>query len=166
MKHDGLNMIRTSQLTQEQTITATRNTPYLSLKNYRSVIFTFYGDIGRANAADDTTITLRQAKTGSGGSAKAFTPRRAYLREGSTIDAAIQDTPTEVSGGSMVTNGNMHSILDVEVDASELDLANDFAFVRASTAAVGSATRTASFHAVSYGPRHMTDPRHLANPRT
>ena len=166
MKHEALNMLRTSKLTQEAAISSGQNTPYLSLKNYRSVVFTFYGDIGRANAADDTTITIQQADTNSGGNAKTLTPRRAYRREGSSIANAIGATPTEVAGDAMVTNGNMHSILDIEIDAAELDVNNDFAFVRARFTAVGSGTRTASFSGISYGARHMTDPVHLANPRT
>ena len=94
----------------------------MSLKNYRSVVFSFYGDEGRTGASDDTTITLQQATTAAGGNVKTFTPRRAYRREGSTISNAIGATATVREGDSLVTNGNGHSILDVEIDASELDV--------------------------------------------
>ena len=165
MKHEALNMLRTIPLTQEAAISTAQNTPYVSVKNYRSVVFSFYGDEGRSGASDDTTITLQQATTAAGGSAKTFTPRRAYRREGTTISNAIGATATVREGDSLVTNGNGHSILDVEIDASELDVANRFAYVRAQFAAVSGGTRTARFSAIAYGPRYATSPEHLINPR-
>ena len=166
MKHEALNTLKTVPLTQEVAISTAQNAPYLSLKNYRGLVITFYGDAGRSLAADDTTITLQQATDNSGGSAKAFTPRRAYLREGSSQINAISDAASEVAGDSLVTNGDGHSILDIEIDASELDLANDFAYIRPRFAAVSGGTRTARFSAIAYGPRHATNPENLANPRS
>ena len=161
MKHEALNMLRTLPMTQEAAISTAQNTTYMSMKDYRSLVISFYGDTGRSSNSDDTTITLQQAKTSAGGSAKTLTPRRAYLREGNSLANALKATPTEVVGSAMVTNGDGHSILDIEIDASELDLANDFAYVRARFAAVGSGTRTARFDCIAYGPRYATNPEHL-----
>ena len=164
MKHEALNHLRTLELTAEATIATAQNTPYVSLKNYRSVVFTFLGDIGRTGASDDTTITIQQATTNSGGDVKAITPRRAYRREALTFVEASQAIPTELAGNAMLTNGNQISIVDIEIDASELDVSNGFAYVRARFAAVASGTRRARFAAIAYGPRYATDPVHLADP--
>ena len=165
MKHSALNEMRTVSLTAEARISAAQNTPWVSLKDYRSVVFVFTGRAGRGAAADDVAVTFQQAKTSGGGEAKAINPRRAIRREGANLAAAMAATPEEIAGDQrLVTNGDGFTELVVEFDAAELDVTNDFAYVRAQTPAVASATRVARFDAILCGPRYATDPLYLANP--
>ena len=163
--HSWMNSNRNVDLTEAATITTAQNSDWLGFKGYKGVVVTFKGSKGRAAAVDDTTISFWQAKTNAGVGAKAFTPRRAWLREGATLALANAAAPVMVdAAATFTTNGDGFSILEVEIDASTLDVDNGFAYVQGRFAAVASATRTGQFCGTAYGAYYGTSPDVLKNP--
>lgn len=164
-KRSGLNMLRTVPLLSPAAISAARTGDYMGLQHYKGVILTMIGLVGRSAAQDDTTLTVRQAQAAAGTGSKTLTPRNAYVREGATLAAAAAATPVlHEKPESIVTNGDMVSIVDIEIDAAELDVENDFTHVTLRTGAVGSGTRVVEFNGIACDPHYATDPRYLQNP--
>ena len=164
-KRSALNNLKTVPLLAAVAISAQRTGDYMGLKKYRGAVLTMVGSVGRNGANDDTTLTVLQATSAAGAGAKALTPRNAYVREGATLAAAAAATPVlHENPENIVTNGDMVSIVDIEIDAAELDVNNEFAYVTLQTAQVGSGTRTVEFNGIACDPHHATDPRYLANP--
>ena len=162
-KRDWSNCMRTIPAIVAAVITSVRSSSWFSVKDYSGVRLVVGGSVGRA--ADDVAITFRQATSAAGAGAKAITPRTATLREGSSLATAAAATATRLENPESVTlQGDMVNILEVEFDAAELDLKNDFAYVQARSAAVGSATKTVTFAGDAVGARQMLAPELLRNP--
>ena len=141
---------------------------WVGLKEYAGVVFCVVLTEGRAAANDDLAITFRQAKSAAGADAKAFTPRRAFVREHATdlpsaaaADPVVVD-PVPASG--IATNGDMSRIVLVEIDAAELDVNDDFAYVQARTPAVSSSTSVVGMTAIPCGAFHKLAPQHMRSP--
>lgn len=164
-KHSLLNTVVHVPLnTPGSATTSVVNSDYVGLKHGSCVKFTVLVEEGRAAQADDNTLTLRQAKTAGGGDVKAFVPRRAYRRAHATdIAAAAAAARRDISGSAMHIDGNETTIYEVEVDASELDLDDDFKFLQVRTAAVTSSTTQVTMSADVGGLRQKTAPEHLPN---
>lgn len=136
---------------------------WISLKESQCVTLLVVLSEGRAGAADDTTVVVRQASAAVGTGAKAFAPRRWYRKEDATdLPSTAALGWTERADGA--TNGDMTSILAVEIDASELDVENDFSYVSIRVPGVGSSGREATVIGIAGGMRHATDPTELRNP--
>jgi len=171
MKHSFLNHNKIVAVTNGTAVATTGavNSDWVSMKHGNSVVFTVIVNEGRAAAADDNTVTLRQARTAAGGGAKALVPRRAYRRAHATdLASAAEATPVEIARNAsgaidIHVDGDESSIIDIEVDASELDVNDGFAFVQARLAAVGSSTTTAAIIATVADLHHAMDPVNLPN---
>ncbi len=125
---------------------------YVSLKGYESLSIIL--SIKNATTVTGTAITLKQATTVAGGSEKAL----AFTKMWANIDAGASDTlaETAVTSNTFTTDTtNSKDLLYVmEVDASDLDVANGFDCVRLDgllmNAAVGSVTY------ILNGPRYAS----------
>ena len=159
-KHSDLNHNAMVPLSTPGTATTGRvNSDWISLAHGSGVKIEVIVTEGRAAAADDNTLTFLQATTASGGSSKAFVPRRAYRRaDGTSMQDAAAATRVEVDASDMHIDGDMTTIYEVEIDASELDVNNDFKFIRASLAGVGGSTTTATIIGRAIDLRHAVDP--------
>lgn len=170
MKHSFLNRNKTVPLaTPGSATTGAIDSDWIALKHGTGVALQVVVTKGRANDADDNTITLRQAKTAAGGDAKALVPRRAYRRAAAaSLPAAAAATPTVIERDSngaldMHVDGDQFTVYDIEIDASELDVNNDFGFIQARLSQVGSSTTTASITGTACGLFQILAPQHLAN---
>ena len=170
--HSWLNRLRMVPLSADAVITTAINSDWIGLKEYRGVIITVVTAAGRSTTQDDQTLTLRQATTNAGATAKALVPRRAYRRQGSDLAAAAAATPTvlETPSTGVHLDGDMVNIVDIELDASELDVntadvnGNHFAYVQARLPAVSGGTARAHITALAVAPRQVLAPEQLANP--
>jgi len=169
VKHSFLNRNKVVPInTPGSTTSSAINSDWVSLAHGTGVVISLTFEEGRANQADDNTLTFRQAKTAAGGDAKALVPRRAYVRAHATdVPTAAAATPTvieAVDGAIDIhVDGDLNQVIDVEFDASELDVNNDFKFVQARLAAVGSSTAQATMTAIACGLRQVLAPQHLAD---
>ncbi len=170
MKHSFLNRNKVVPILEPgSATTGALSSDWVSLAHGTGVMIQVVIEEGRAAAADDNTITLRQATSAAGAGAKALVPRRAYRRASGTsladAAAATPDVIERAADGSldMHVDGDMTTIYDIEIDASELDVNNDFAFIQAQTAAVGSSSTQVSMTAIACGLFHSLAPQHIAN---
>lgn len=170
MKHSFLNRnVVVPLVTPGSATTGALDSDWISLAHGTGVALQVVVNEGRANQADDNTITLRQAKTAAGGDAKALVPRRAYRRAHATsladAAAATREAIERASDGSidMHVDGDMSTIYDIEIDASELDVNNDFAFIQARLAAVGSSSTTVGISGTACGLFQILAPQHAPN---
>ena len=109
---------------------AARDSDWVSLKNYASVIFVVFAEAGAA--ADDVTIGIHQATSNSGADEKNVTARDYWRKQATTINVSgAYDNRTPSSGGDIVLEGSNQNILLFEVGADELDSSGGFKFVQA-----------------------------------
>ncbi|MYA17673.1 MAG: hypothetical protein F4Z28_13390 [Gammaproteobacteria bacterium] len=170
MKHSFLNRNKVVPILEPgSATTGALSSDWVSLAHGAGVAIQIVIEEGRAAAADDNTITLRQAKDAAGDDPIDLVPRRAYRRSSATsladAAAATPEVIERAADGSldMHVDGDMTTIYDIEIDASELDVNNDYAFIQARTAAVGSSTTQVSMTAIACGLFQVLAPEHLAN---
>lgn len=110
----------------------------LSLADHLTVVIS----VKNATTVTGSAITLKQATSAAGGSEKALS----FTKMWADIDAGAGDafTETTVTSDTFTTNStNSKDLLYViEVDASTLDMDNDFTWVRAGTGNATAATVT------------------------
>ena len=157
-KHSALNMMQVAEGFPIQGTASIISGDWINIAGYSSVVFLFHGEVGAA--ADDVQLSLRQSKTNSATGAKGLTPRRGWFRKQATDLTTIAQW-SHVGGANVTIEGEEANIVAVEVDAAELDLANDFAWIQARTNAGGAAAKIVGCLAIGYGPRQATDPIHL-----
>ena len=159
MKHEFLNKMQICQVIDVSTSTAAAVTSdYISLKHYRGAVVIWQAEVGAA--ANDVTITLRQAKTAAGGSSKVLTPRHGWYRK-QAADVKTIAQYTYVAGDHCVAEGSDENLIVCEIDASELDLANDFAFVAVHSDDGGAAGKLSAAIIIAVGPRQVLAPEKL-----
>lgn len=164
MKHAFLNCNRIVPIAGRSVTTAAIDSDEVSLAHGSGLVIEVVVTEGRSGASDDNTITLTQSKTAASGSSKALVPRRAYRRAHATdLASAAAAALTEIDVTDMHVDGNMTTIYDIEIDASELDVENDFEFVSAHLAAVSSSTTAAWMTAIASDLRQKVAPGEQAN---
>jgi len=169
MKHAFLNHNKAVPVVSPGTATTSAiDSDWVGLAHGAGVVFTVIVNEGRASTADDNTVTLRQATSAAGDDAKTLIPRRAYVRaSGTNLAAAAAATPSviEAENGAIDihVDGDMTSIIEIEIDASELDVNSDFTHVQARLASVGSSTTTVGITAIVTDLHHVMDPTELPN---
>lgn len=163
-KHSYLNHNKAVPLVTPGTGTGSAvNSDWVGVAHGTGVAFQVVINEGRG-ANDDNTLSFRQASAAAGTGAKALVPRRAYRRAHATdLASAAAATPEEIAGGDLHIDGEMNTIYDVEFDASELDLANNFSHIQARLGGVGSSTTTISITATVCDLRHAVDPTETPN---
>ena len=119
---------------------------WISLRNSARVGIFFTSGVG--SACDDPTLTIQQAKNACGGSVKslAICTGKAFKKQAATNLSAVT-TWTSASGCvgtgccthtlTNLTSAEQSAMWYVEFDSSELDVACQFNFIRATVADIG-----------------------------
>ena len=109
---------------------------YVSLKNYHTCSILFFKDVGTTD--EDTTLTLRQAKTVAGGSVKDLTFNRYGYKSGADLAAVGTFTRvTDNNAATLVLEGELQKIVIIEVPVREMDIANGFDCITLTTSDPG-----------------------------
>lgn len=125
-------------------ITPSTSTPdYVSMKDYRH--FTAIIQVDNATTVTGSAITLKQATAVAGTSEKALAFTKVWAN--TDIDASDALVETVVTSNTFTTDAtnNKNLMYVIEVDASELDMANGFDCIR-----VGTGNATAAVVSVTY----------------
>lgn len=112
------------------------NSLYVKLANYSRV--TFVVMVGNRAGATTPDITLTQAKTSAGGSAKALSFDTAYGVDG-VAQTINKDTlaALTVASDAVPLSANDNSVTVINIRDTQLDIANDFRYVRLNVATPG-----------------------------
>lgn len=120
--------------------TGANNGDYVNMANYNRLLILFASGLG--TAGDDPTLTVQQATSAAGGSAKALNFTTLYKKQAATSLASTgQWTKVTQAAANTYTNDTSAEqavLWAVEFKAEELDVNNGFCFVRATVADVGS----------------------------
>ncbi|MBI2834766.1 MAG: hypothetical protein HYX76_10125 [Acidobacteria bacterium] len=140
--------------------TGANNGDYVSLKQYGHVAVVFASGIG--TAGDDPTLTLQQATSVAGGSAKALNFTTMFRKQAATSLAAVGAwTKTTQAAANSYTNATAAEealIWVVEVDAADLDVVSGFDCLRATVADVGGNAQPGYLFYVLSEPRYAATP--------
>lgn len=115
---------------------------YVSLKDYQQCLVVFWAAPG--NAADDLTVTLRQAKDAAGTGVKDLAVIDRFWHKTATTNLAGTGTSTKVTQAAAATvnvpsAGNKARLWQFEVKSDALDTANGFCFIQANVGAAANA---------------------------
>lgn len=110
---------------------------WVSMENYRKLEIILFK--GAGTAGDDPVITVQQATTASGTSAKALNFTVIYEKVGTlaSTTAWTRQTQTAANTYENTASAEAQSLMVIEIDAAMLDADNGFTFVQASVADVG-----------------------------
>jgi hypothetical protein len=131
---------------------------YVSLKLYKHVAIVFQKGAGASG--EDPTITLYQATTVAGGSAKVLTFTDIYVKQGASMAAIgtfTKTTQTAASTYTSATAGEEEAVWVVEIDADELDVDGGFDCIRADISDVGSTSQIGNLLYVLTEPRYAAE---------
>lgn len=133
---------------------------WVSLKNYDRCTIIFIADSG--TAGDDPVLSLQQATDVSGTDAKDLEViDTVFVKQGASlaaIGAFTKETQTAAASYTDDTSAEVEKVWVVEVQAPELDVANDFDCLRARVADVGGNAQLGTLIYVLSHPRHAADP--------
>ena len=119
--------------------TADNNGDYVDMAKYDKVLAVLFKGIG--TAGDDPVFKLQQAKDKSGGSVKDLKFSVIYSKVGATVLNAVgqftRTTQTAATSYTDAASAENEAIIAVEIQASDLDMANGFQFVRLDIANIG-----------------------------
>lgn len=142
-----------------------RSGDWISLKGYQGVAFVFYK--GAGTAADDPTVTLRQATAVAGTSAKDLaTVTTVWKKQGTLTAVGAWTKVTQAAAATFVGDGTSaeeEGLYVIEVDAAELDRANGFDCITVNIGDVGGNAQLGCVLAVLYGGRYSGSPDSLAS---
>jgi hypothetical protein len=128
---------------------------YVSLKGYKHVTVLFVK--GDGASGEDPTITLYQATTVAGGSAKALTFTTIYVKQGADMAAIgtfTKTTQTAASTYTSATAGEQKAVWAIEIDADQLDVDNGFDCIRADISDVGDTSQIGTVLYILTEPRY------------
>lgn len=110
---------------------------WVSFEHYRRCVIVFFK--GAGTAGDDPVISVLQATAADGTGSKALNTSVVYSKVGTLTSIAqwTRNTQTAAATYTDATSAEATSIFAIEVQDSDLDLANDFAYVSVSVADVG-----------------------------
>lgn len=131
------------------------NGDYISMELYNHVAVVFYKAAG--TAGDDPTLTLQQATSAAGADAKDLDFTEIWIKQGADLEAIGQFTKTTQAASHTYTDTDSaeeQAIWVVEFDASDLDTDNEFAFLRATVADVGTNAQNGALLYVLTEPRY------------
>lgn len=137
---------------------------WINLANVERVIVHFVSAIG--TAGDDPIITLKQATSAAGGSAKNLSFSKVYYKVGATALSAIGEwTELEKSDSNAYEfdtdpiNGAENELqVAIEVTPAMLDGANGFTWLQVSVADVGSNAQLGYAEYIAVGRKYARDP--------
>lgn len=138
---------------------------YVSLKNHQRVSFVFFKAVG--TAGDDPTITITQAKTVAGGSAKAgptisrvdkYQAATNLLSTGPlTTSTPASPATNDTFSANTWTNSDLAeqaAMVVIDIRAEELDADNDFDCVTATIGDVGTNAQLGCLFAFLHEPKY------------
>ena len=113
---------------------------WVSLEKWRRCVVVLAASVG--TTGQEPTITLQQAKTAAGGTPKALNPTAGFVHKTASTDLSSTPTWTVVapSGSNTFTvasSAAKDKLWAIEVQDSDLDVANGYYFLQASVADVG-----------------------------
>ena len=112
---------------------------WISMSKYNHATVCFYGAVG--STGDDPTITLLQATTNTGAGSKALNFTDIYRKQAATnLTGTTVFTHTTQAAGNTYTNATAAEqalLWCIEIDATDLDVSNNFDFIQANVADVG-----------------------------
>lgn len=147
------------------TQTADNTGDWVSFENYGKILVVFYKALGTAN--DDPVIDLNQATSAAGGSAKALNFTTLYTKQAATnLQSTGQWTKvTQAAAASYTFNASSAEqalLACIDVDARDLDVDNDFKFLRADVGDTGSAgAQLGALLYIAYNPRYSLAPANM-----
>ena len=163
MKHSYLNMVKpVYSAALAANIGTEIETDRISLKHYQGVVFIV--QMVTSATSDDTTVRLREHTAASSGNSKGLLPRAWYRAQAADVQTAAGSAVTEVTpvAAGCPAEGANENLIYCEIDASELDLSNDYQFVSCVIDDVsGDANKVASVTVLAVGARQATDPTEL-----
>jgi len=129
---------------------------YVSLKNWQGVVFVFFKGVG--TAAEDPTLTFKQATTVAGGSEKDFANvTTIFKKQGTLTGVGAWTKVTQTAAATFVgdgTSAESEGLYAIQIDAAELDQDNGFDCVTVNVADVGITAQLGCIFAILYGPRY------------
>lgn len=150
------------------TQTADNTGDWVSLANYGKCLVVFFKALGTAN--DDPVIDLNQATTSAGGGpSKGLNFTTLYTKQAATnLQSTGQWTKvTQTAAASYTFNGTSAEqalLAVIDVDARDLDVDNDFKFLRADVADTGAAgAQLGALMYILYNPRHSLAPASMVS---
>ena len=135
---------------------AANNGDWFNMAHYGRVTVMLLKSVG--TAGQDATITLQQAKTNAGGSAKALNFTRVDYKENADITTVGQYTVATQAAANTFTisaNANKQSIYLIDVTVNMLDIDNGFKWIQGSVADVGANAQLGCVVYLGGQPRFM-----------
>ena len=154
MIHSHLNRTNLVYAIEPGSSAAARDSDWVDLQNYEGVVFHVIAEIGAD--ADDVTLKLQQAKTNAAGSVKALVPRAWWRAQAADLTAGT--AWVKVTTATCIIEGSQENLVQVEVDASELDVSNGFRYVRINHDAGGATGKLFAALAETIGATHAQEP--------
>jgi hypothetical protein len=132
--------------------TTANNGQWVAMKHVSRLLCVLFK--GAGTAGDDPVVTLKQATSNSGTSAKALAFTRARTKIGAIASTAQWTIATQAATNTYTpTSAASPAIMAVEIQQTDLDLANGFNFVQLSIPDVGSNAQLGSAFYITYGIR-------------
>lgn len=118
--------------------TAANTGDWFNMVPFRKVLCVLFKAAG--TAGDDPVITLEQAKNNSGGSNKALNFTTIHSKVGTLTSVGQFTKITQAAANTYEdeTSAESQAIIAIEIDESDLDVANDYTHIQMSVADVGS----------------------------
>lgn len=132
---------------------------YYSLKNYNHITFIITQG---AWAGGTPAVTLKQASDVAGTGEKALSFTKMWTKTGLT---GTKFTETAVTSDTFNLTATANTITVLEIDADDLDLANDFDCVRFAIASPGANADLISAVAILSGPRFAGASTDMPDPK-
>ena len=135
---------------------------YICLKDFHALDIIFFK--GAGTAADDPTITLKQATDAAGSGAKDLNVSEYYLKQGTLLSTSsvggVFTKTTQAATNEWAfdgTSAETQMICGIHIEADMLDVSGGFDCVQASIADVGSNAQYGCILAVLYPSRYKDD---------
>lgn len=139
---------------------------WVSLKNWDRVLCVLMGGVG--TAGQDPVLTIDQATTNAGGSAKALTFDTIYRKQAATdlLSTGIWALTTQTAAGTYTNTdaAEQVKIHVVEIKATDLDVDGGFDHIRMTVPDVGAAAQLGAGLYILCGPRYANAPANVLSP--
>jgi len=132
---------------------------YVCMKDYSRLTIVFYSNDGSATT-DDVTLTVQQAQDASGTGVKSLNFTRIDHKQGTDLEAVEQFTTVTQTAAATYTNtdsGENEQIMVIDIQDTDLDINNDFDWVRLYIAQTGAAKIGCALYILSE-PKYGVDP--------
>lgn len=131
---------------------------WVSLKNYNRLAIVFFASVG--SNGTDITLTIEQATAVAGTGAKALNVTEYFHKSGADLLTVEDFTRVSMAAGNTITRTN-NDVADqmyvIDIQAEDLDIANDFDCVRVSANDPGASKIGCAFYLL-WDARYMADP--------